>query len=264
MRAMVFPGIFIAHMARSCQTACIASEPLFSSRCPSCMAMKFVIALFSSLIVASAACATAPATFTAHYQVLKKGDPIGEAVMRLSADGNSWVYTTRTRGEHGLAGLLGMTTEETSRFRLRGGHTEMLSYDYRLDAGVKKRQRNMQVDWSTHRVQVHADGKNYSYAAAPDLVERHLLPLVLGTKLGAGQRDIALPVAVKDRVETQHFRVEGLDSIKVPVGHMNARLVRRIGAGKNFVAWYVPKRYATPIKMTYGDYTLLLKSWTSP
>ena len=226
--------------------------------------MKFAIALVAALVTAGPVCATTPGPFTAHYQVLKKGDPIGEAVMRLRADGGNWIYTTRTRGEHGLAGLLGMTTDESSKFRWRDGHIEMLSYDYRLDAGIKKRRRSMQADWSKKSVQVRADGKNHDYATTPALVERHLLPLALGFALGAGHRNITLPVAVKDRVETQHFRASGHDRVTVPAGQMDAQKVRRSDPGKEFIAWYDPGRYVTPVKMSWGDYTLLLKSWSSP
>ncbi|MGA7297373.1 MAG: DUF3108 domain-containing protein [Rhodanobacteraceae bacterium] len=228
--------------------------------------MKSAIALIGILVAAMAgdACAATPQAFTAHYQVLKKGEAIGEATMQLRRAGSDWLFTTRTRGEHGLAGLLGMTTDESSRFRWRNGHVEMISYDYRLDAGIKQRHRSVQADWQNMHVQVRADGHKFDYPAVPALIERHLLSLTLGHELESGKRSIALRVAVKDRVETQHFSLEGQDDIKVPAGRMHAQRVRRSDPGKHFTAWYVTQRYPVPAKMEYGDYTLLLKTYSSP
>ncbi|MGB8635930.1 MAG: DUF3108 domain-containing protein [Rhodanobacteraceae bacterium] len=228
--------------------------------------MKSVIALIGMLaaVSPSALYAATPQAFTAHYQVLKKGEAIGEATMQLRARDSDWLFTTRTRGEHGLAGLLGMTTDESSLFRWRDGHVEMISYDYRLDAGIKQRHRTVQADWQKRRVQVQADGRNYDYPAVPAVIERHLLSLTLGQELEKGSRSIALPVAVKDRVEIQHFRLKDHDDIKVPAGRMQAQRVQRSDPGKNFTAWYATQRYPVPAKMEYGDYTLLLKTYSSP
>ncbi len=239
---------------------------LFRRQRPCCTPMKSAIALIGILVaaMAGAACAATPQAFTAHYQVLKKGEAIGEATMQLRRAGSDWLFTTRTRGEHGLAGLLGMTTGESSRFRWHDGHPEVLSYDYRLDAGIKQRHRTVQVDWQKMRVRVRADGRDYQYPAVPALVERHLVSLTLGQELLSGKSSMALPVAVKDRVETQHFRLDGDDDIKVPAGRMHAQRVQRNDPGKHFTAWYVTQRYAVPVRMEYGDYTLLLKSYSRP
>lgn len=230
------------------------------------MVMKIAIALVGLLLAASASplFATTPKAFTAHYQVLKNGKPIGEAVMQLRADGKDWLFTTRTHGEHGLAGLLGMTTDESSRFRWRNGHPETQGYDYRLDAGVKKRHRSMQADWKKARMHVRDDDDDYSYPTVTALIERHLVPLALGYGLDSSKQTIALSVAVKKRVDTQHFQLEGRDNVQVPAGRISARRVERTDPGKEFSLWYAPERYATPVKMQYDDYTLLMKSYSSP
>lgn len=230
------------------------------------MVMKIAIALAGLLaaVCASPAFATTPTAFTAHYQVLKKDKPIGEAVMQLRADGKEWLFTTRTHGEHGLAGLLGITTDESSRFHWRNGHPETQSYDYRLDAGIKKRHRRMRADWSKQRMHVRDDGDDYSYPTVNAMIERHLIPLTLGYEMDSGKQKIALAVAVKKRVDTQHFQLEDRENIQVPIGKLSARRVERSDPGKQFTLWYAPKSYAMPVKLSYGDYTLLMKSYSSP
>lgn len=205
-----------------------------------------------------------PPAFTAHYQVLKNGDRVGKAVIRLRRDGGHWMLVTHTSAEHGLASLLGLDIDETSRFRLAGGHPEMIGYRYKLDAGIRQRQRTVEVDWQSRRVTVETGSHSYAYAAAPGMVERHLLPLVLGDYLAEGAVDVSLPVAVKDRVESQHFRSAGSETVAAPIGTLEALRVTRTDDGKAFTAWFVPDRYAMPVKLKHGDYTLLLAAYSSP
>ncbi|RAP59358.1 DUF6134 family protein [Oleiagrimonas sp. MCCC 1A03011] len=205
-----------------------------------------------------------PAPFTATYQVLRNGSPIGESTLRLTRDGSDWTYVSHMRGTSGLASLLGASVDETSRFRWHDGKPEALSYDYRMEAAIKSRQRRVQVDWVKDTVQVTDGGKRFDYAAKPGLVERHSMPLALGYALADGARHVALPVAVKDRVEIQRYAITGKSEVNVPAGRFDAVRVDRTDDSKNFSAWYVPKRYPVPVKLAQragGHLTLLLKSF---
>ena len=103
-----------------------------------------------------------------------------------------------------------------------------------------------------------------TYAPQPRMVERNTLPLALGLALRSGQRDIALPVAVRQAVETQHFKVTGKETITVPAGTFDAVRVDRTDADRGFSAWYVPDRYLLPVKLSQhdgGDIVLELVSY---
>lgn len=212
--------------------------------------------------------ATPPQPFTATYQVLRGGETIGQATIRLRASGDGqYEYSNQTKGTSGLAAMLGASSSETTRLRWNDGAPETLSYDYRLDASIKQKQRHLQADWSAHQVSVSDNGKRYHYATAPGMVDRNILPLALGLALQDGKHRVSLPVAVKQRVENQQFQVKGSDTVQVPAGSFQAERVERSDSDKPFDAWYAPTKYPVPVKLTQsdgGNLTLQLTGYRQP
>lgn len=216
----------------------------------------------------SAAAIATPKAFTARYAVSQNGQPMGEATVTLrpGPDG-TWLLRKDTRGTAGLAALLGASTQETSRFRWQGAAPEAISYDYRLVAAGKDKQRHLRVDWPKRQVQVQDGKHDDTYVAQPGMVERNTLPLAVALELGAGKRQFALPVAVRQAVQTESFKVAGNETVKVPAGSFQAERVERSDATKEFSAWYVPQRYPLPVKLAQrdgGDLTLELVSYSQP
>lgn len=208
--------------------------------------------------------AATPRPFTATYQVTQDGQPLGNATVSLQPAANGeWVYSKQMKGTAGLAALLGANLEETSRFRWRGDVPEAIAYDYQLDA-IKRKQRHLRVDWAAKQVTID-EGKGAStYAAVPGMVERNTTALAIGLALRDGKQQIALPVAVKQAVETQQFQVAGKESVTVPAGTFQAVRVDRTDAERGFSAWYVPDRYPLPVKLSQhdgGDLTMQLVSF---
>lgn len=214
------------------------------------------------------ASAEVPGAFTARYQVTQSGQPMGTATITLRAgDHGTWVLTKDSEGTGGLAALLGASTHETSTFRWQGAVPAAISYDYRARIAGKKKQRTLRVDAASNTVTVDEGKEPNTYAAAPGLVERNTLPLALGAALAGGQTTLTLPVAVRQKVETERFTVTGRETITVPAGTFPAQRVERSDADKDFAAWYVPNRYPLPVKITQrdgGDLTLELVSYSAP
>jgi hypothetical protein len=206
--------------------------------------------------------ADVPQSFTATYRVLQGGDPLGDATITLkSVGGGQYEYSNRTKGTGGLAAAVGANVTETSRFAWSGKIPAAISYHYQLDSSFKSKTRDLTIQGNT--VQVQDTKKSYSYAAVPNMVERNTLPLALGVALAAGQQQVTLPVAVKQAVETQSFKVSGKDKVTVPAGSFDADRVDRTDAAAGFNAWYVPK-YPVPVKLAQkegGDLTLELVSF---
>ena len=217
------------------------------------------------LLAVQNAFAKPPTAFTATYQVLKDGSPMGEASIRLRpGERGEWIYSKDVKGTGGLAALLGANISETSHFRWKGDVPEAIGYDYRLDAAIKTKQRHLAVDWANHQVSVD-DGKGpHTYPARPGMVERNTTALAIGLALRDGQQQIALPVAVRQEVETQNFKVSGKETVKVPAGSFETVRVDRTDADRGFSAWYAPGRYPLPVKLSQhdgGDMTLELASY---
>jgi hypothetical protein len=212
----------------------------------------------------------APTAFTATYAVMRNGSPIGTSTLVLEKrpDGH-WRYRSSLKATHGLASLLGADLKEVSVFRWQGGRPEAISYDYDLDAGIKRKQRRLRVDWQAHRVSVEVDGKHhYTYASVPGMVERHSVPLALLSALEDGHHgDIKLPVAVRNRVSEQSYRIAGRESVKVPAGTYDAERITRTDYDNGFTVWYAPAHFQAPVKLSQrsgGQLTMLLKSYRQP
>ena len=242
------------HSGRRGQTPPMTMRPLLAT----------LLAL--SFWLGTATAATTPGAFTATYKVSRGGSPMGTATVSLQNDGNGqWTYRKAVKGTGGLAALLGASMDETSRFRWKGELPEAISYDYELQTGIKNKQRHLRVDWNTNQVRVEGNKGSETYPAQPGIVERNTLPLALGVALRGGQQQVALAVAVRQKVETQQFKVTGTEAIQVPAGSFQAERVDRTDADRGFSAWYAPKRYPLPVKLSQrdgGDLTMELVSYT--
>lgn len=208
--------------------------------------------LFGS--TAMAATPKTPAAFTATYRVTQGGMPLGDATVTLREAGDGeWVYSKSVKGSGGMAAMLAANLEESSRLRWKGTVPEAVSYDYALTSAIKSKQRHLRVDWPKQQVSVD-DGKGAkTYPAVPGMVERNTLALAIGMALRDGSETVTLPVAVRQQVETQNFKVTGKETVKVPAGSFDAERVERTDADRGFSAWYVPDRYPLPVKLSQHD-----------
>ncbi|WP_199098619.1 DUF3108 domain-containing protein [Dyella sp. ASV21] len=218
-------------------------------------AFRTTLAGLTLALSATAALAgTSPAPFTATYQVSQGGQVIGEAVVTLKASSDGqWEYRNQTRGTAGIAAALGANSSETTRFRWNNNTPETVSYDYRMDAAIKSKQRHTDVNWTTGQVTVNEGKGPMSYQSAPGMVDRNTTPYAIGLALRAGKQSVALPVAVKHNVETQEFKVAGKDTVKVPAGSFQTERVVRSGDDNAFSAWYAPQKYPVPVKLAQSD-----------
>lgn len=222
-------------------------------------------ALLIGAQVAAAAEPPVPA-FTAEYQLLRDGSPIGTATLTLSREsGNEWTFTTVSKGTAGLASLLGAGTRETSVFRWVGDRPQCESYDYTLSTALKQQHRSVHCDWSRNVVEVDDKGR-HSFPTEPGVVERHTVPLALAAELVAGKTEFSLPVAVRDRVEVQHYTAHGEQAVTVPAGTFDATRVSRGGGGEGFEAWFAPAKLPVPVKIDQtgkNGFSLELESWSA-
>lgn len=221
---------------------------------PSNTLRTFAAGLVLALSTTAAFAASTPAPFTATYRVSQGGEAIGEAVVTLKPAGDGqWEYSNQTKGTSGLAAALGANSNETTRFRWNNDAPETVSYDYRMDAAIKSKQRHTEVNWTTNQVTVDEGKGPMNYASVPGLVDRNTAPYAIGLALRAGKQSVSLPVAVKRNVETQTFKVAGKDAVKVPAGSFQAERVERTDDNKAFSAWYAPQKYPVPVKLAQSD-----------
>lgn len=230
-------------------------------------AHRFDLAL-AAMLAASAAFAAAPPVpaFTAHYQLLQNGAPMGTATLTLAPSaGGAWTFTTDSKGTAGLAALLGATTRETSTFHWHGDLPQCDRYDYTLDAAIKQKHRSVRCDWQAHTITVDDKG-THTFASEPGALERHTVPLALAAGLASGQHTFNLPVAVLDRIEIQHYAAQTPQSVTVPDGTFTATPVARTDGGDGIEAWFAPTKLPVPVKIEQrgkNTFVLELQSWSA-
>ena len=209
---------------------------------------------------AAAFAADVPQSFTATYNVLQGGSPLGNATLTLKPAGNGqFEYSNTTQGTAGLAAALGANSSEVSRFTWAGTVPQAVSYKYKLSA-FKEKTRDLTVSGNAVTV-VDNGSKTFNYTAPAGMVERNTLPLALGVALHGGAKEATFPVGVKQAVETQSFKVAANEKVTVPAGTFQATRVDRTDQDRGFSAWYVPAKYPVPVKLAQkdgGDLTLEL------
>jgi len=234
------------------------------------IATRFARTALAALVLATGTvgAATAPKPFTATYQVQQDGQTIGKATITLTSSGkDEYTYRNRTRGTGGLAALIGANSDETTHFRWHDDAPETVTYDYAMDSSFKRKHRHLQVDWASGQVTVDEGKGPIHYASVPGMVDRNTLPLALGLALRDGNKQVVLPVGVKQRIEKQQYAVQATERLSVPAGEFAAKRVTRTDTGKPFDAWYVPAKFPVPVKLAQadgGNLTLLLESYRTP
>ncbi|MBS0438539.1 MAG: DUF3108 domain-containing protein [Proteobacteria bacterium] len=176
----------------------------------------------------------------ATYTVSRDGKAIGTATYSLAPNSDgSWTLRSQTRGTSGMAKLLGLDVREDSTFTLRDGKLQGLRYRYEQDATFKHKQRSVDFDTSTMQIHVRDNGKDFRYALVDGAIDRSAVAVALGLALADGATSVTLPVAVRDRIETQQFSAHAKTPIEVPAGKFDATQIDRTDTpGKVMKSWY--------------------------
>lgn len=211
---------------------------------------KLLFAACLSILSASAFAGAILKPEHATYTVLREGKAIGTATYSLTANPDgTWTLRSKTRGTRGMARLLGLNVREESVFALRDGKLQGLRYDYTQDAAIKHKQRHIDFDWNVQQAHVRDNGKDFRYATEPGTIDRSTVAVALGLALADGTKAITLPVAVRDRVETQTYAVRGGGAIDLPGERTEAIEIDRTDAPGKAKSWYAPGVNVLPLRV---------------
>ncbi len=205
-----------------------------------------------AFLFAFSACAAQAADLkpaSAVYTVVRDGKPIGDANYTLSSNPDgTWTLRSEMQGTSGTARLVGLNIREESTFRWNGGKVESIRYDYKQEATFKSSVKRIDFDHAAK--QAHSrDGKsNFDYAIPANALDRTNLTLVLGAAAASGQRDLTVPVAGRDHVESQHFAVKGEETIEIPAGSFKTVRYERDDMPGKARSWYAPSAGILPLR----------------
>ncbi len=218
--------------------------------------MRTLLFPFAVLALSLGAHAAELKPMNAVYTVERDGKAVGDATYTLAANSDgSWTLRSITKGTSGMARMVGLDVREESTFRWQNGAIQGLHYDYRQDAAIKHKQRQIDFDWSSNQAHVRDNKDTFDFAIPTGAMDRSSVALVLGEALAAGKRDVVLPVVVKDRVEQQHFVAQPEETIQVPAGSFRAVRFERTDVSGKARSWYATSVTALPLRVeqTQGD-----------
>jgi len=225
------------------------------------VALLAALGLLAGDAFASARAPIAP--FEARYEVRRNGDPLGESRLHLSPSEGGWRFETRTVGTRGLARVLGVRIEESSRFVwTRDGRPETREYRYLQSTGVNRRERGVQVDPQAARILLRDRENTVEAPFVAGVVDRQLLTLALMQAVAQGQRgDLRLPVAGRRAVETQTWRIGAMAAVP-GLPERRGIVVERIRDtpdGRHTLLWLDPRPPHAPLRIEQREDDELLE-----
>lgn len=210
-----------------------------------------------SLPQAKEAPAYQPKAYTANYTVIRNGSALGNAVVRFSALGNGrWELTTHTTGT-GIAAIAGVEIDERSVIRWNQGKPETVDYNFNQKAGWKNKQRSIKVNAQSQQISSQNNEKTYTLKYEPGVLDRHAVTIAVMQDLSEGKRgDLQYPVADRDDLQTQLYRVMGNEKMQTGIGSFNSVKVQRIrenANGKSTTLWLANDKQYIPLRILQNE-----------
>ncbi|HEU0152033.1 MAG TPA: DUF3108 domain-containing protein [Arenimonas sp.] len=216
---------------------------------------RFAAALLLALPLASVADAAAPPTpFSADYEVLQDGKPLGtgQISLRRRPDGR-WEMTTRSEATSGLAAAAGVRRTEVSVIDWSGDRPRTLGYDMQQQAAWNKRRETLAVDPAARTARVTYKGATQALPYQDGLLDRHAVTAALMSELAAGRRgDMAFPVAGRRDVATDRYRTAANVRLRTALGVERAIRVERVrddDSGRVTKIWFARNRGWLPLRI---------------
>lgn len=167
--------------------------------------------------------------YTATYEVMRNGKPLGTGVVTLKPDGRGhWELTSVTEGTKGLASLAGVEIRERSVVDVREDVIETLDYRYQQSAGWKKRERSVSFDAAAKRITSRDKDREFGFDLVPGVMDRQAVSLALSRDVASGKTGtLSYTVVDRDELGPQDYVVGARERIDTPAGNLAAVRVER-------------------------------------
>lgn len=181
-----------------------------------CVAMQTVIAADGQSAKSVSIESLTP--FIADYEVRRSRVKIATAHYELFRDGDTYVY--ETRGEASGVGRLvgGDMAEERSRFKLYGNDIQQIDYEYKVGSGKNERNRRIEFDWDSSKVNITRKGVTRSFDIHNSVVDLTLLQLVVMVDIANNNLKKSYVAVGKRSPRNIQFKKMSEEIIEVPAG----------------------------------------------
>jgi len=221
--------------------------------------MKFIPSLLAPLAMAAslAHAATGLQPYTAHYEVIRNGDKLGQAIVTLKQTPGGWDYESTTHGTSGMARLAGADIEEHSVVSAANGKLQTSQYHYRLSTLVKSTQRDIVADPATNKLVIRDKKHTLEFPITPGVLDQHAVTLAIAQDLSSGRKGtLTYPVATRDAIASQRYQVGKEESVKVPAGSIRTVAVARLretANGRTTVSWFGLDNGFVPVRVVQTE-----------
>lgn len=197
--------------------------------------------------------------YTAEYEVLRNGEPLGRGTVSLKRiEGGTWELLSITRGTEGLAGLAGAEIVERSTLQGFDDRIETLAYHFRQDIAWKSRERSVSFDPAGKRILSRDRDREYPFAFARGVLDRQCVVLALAQDVAAGKRGVlSYTVVDRDQFGPQRYRVRRAEErVETPAGILRALRVERVRSesrGRTTTSWLGIEQGFLPVKVLQSE-----------
>lgn len=210
--------------------------------------------LVGLLLLAAPALAAAPTAFEAELELLRNGKAVGRTKLSFSVENERWTMASNTVGTAGLARLIGLNEDSTSRGDWAGDDARPLSFDRNVKA-IKTMRWNAAFDWTNGVVRsVYPDGES-ELPLEPGVLDETAVGLRIRAGLARGENEWRLRVLDEDEIDDELYRVVASETLTTPLGCVDTRRVDKIrhpDSTRYTRTWYASDHGFVPVRMEHG------------
>lgn len=206
----------------------------------------------------SALTAAPIAPYSAVYDVLRNGKPLGRGEVSLQrVDAATWELLSTTRGTEGFAGIAGVEIVEHSSLVWVDGRPESIGYRYRQKAAWRNRERRVDFDRAAGNILSHVRDETHRFDWQRGVLDRQSVSLALSQDVAAGARgELEYTVVDRDSLKLQKWQVGREETVDTPAGPLRALRADRLrddAHGRATSSWLGVEQGFLPVRVLHRD-----------
>jgi len=188
--------------------------------------------------------------YRAVYSVHLDGIGVGTSRLTLKpGPGGLWICHSSAKPNAFFGLFDNARLDERSRFRIRHGRMEALSYSLTEPGRSSRHDQGVRFDWRRHRVYAHVGSKKTVFPLRKGELDRLSAQIALSRDLVLhGRPPKVFRVINHNHLHRYHFVVDGKRRWRTPLGVFpTVAYLRRSRKGATLTFWCAPTLYEIPI-----------------
>ena len=216
-------------------------------------------ALLSLLLLALSTSTYAQATFELpvgmelEYSFHYNGAKIGTMQRSLSQSANQdYIFESHVQATSLLARLFLKEIKEKSVFSFEQGRAKPLRYEY-TRRGSKNRQYEIDFDWQKKQASDTSQETPWTLDIPNETSDKHLYQLNVMFDMQSQPDSLQYAVADRGRLKNYDIENQGKETIKTPLGDLEAIKLHRQAEKRSTTIWVSPEYNYLPIQVIHDE-----------